>query len=150
MRTRIVSALALACLITTAGIAPACGGKTPPKVVIDVADRGAYQALRALDVAEEAAYHAKGPWPTPPQHQAVSQKFSAAYQAVIDVANLGVALPRGATLSAADLAVVGKLTTVVGDMAVLVGAPGAGHDIATAFQAFQAKATALVNSVKGN
>lgn len=121
-----------------------------PKVVVDVADRTAYAALRAFDVAEETAYHAKAAWPTPAQHQVLSAKISQAYQLVIDTANLGLALPPGSKLSAADLAAVGKLTAVVSDMAALVGAPGISADITSTFTAFQAKATALVTSVKGN
>lgn len=120
-----------------------------PKVVIDVADRTAYQALRAFDTAEETAYHAKGIWPTAAQHQAISAKFSEAYQAVVDVASLGASLPAGAKLSAADLAVVGKLTVIVDDLAKLLGQPGVGTDVAAKFAAFQTKAAALVASIGG-
>jgi hypothetical protein len=134
-------------LIAIGLVTAACPGKLSPKVGVDVADRTAYSALVAFDVAEESAYHAHAVWPTPAQHIAISVKLSQAYQAVVDVAHVGIALPPGSQLSTADLAAVGKLTTVVADIAALVGAPGVGADITTTFNSFQAKASALVTSV---
>lgn len=125
----------------------ACAGHASPKVTIDVADRTAYGALRILDIAEEGAYHAKGAWPTPAQHQAISVKFSQAYQAVVDTANLGIALPPGSKLTPADLAIIGKLTTTVADLATLVGAPGVSATIVIDFNKFQTQAAALVAAI---
>ena len=143
MRTLIL-ALALTLL-------PACsqnGAPAPaPKVVIDTADRAAYTALRTFQIAEEAAYHARLPWPTPTQHQSINAVVSQAYALVISVANLGITLPPGARLSAADLVVVGQLTQIVADLVALTRS--ADPTTAAAARTAQTKVTALTSAVKG-
>lgn len=103
----------------------ACAHNLSPKVTIDVADRTAYAALRVVDVDEETMYHANASVITPAMHKQISAKISQAYALVIDVANLGVNLPAGAKLSAADLQIVGQLTQVVADVAALIPASNA-------------------------
>lgn len=97
----------------------ACAARTP-KIIIDQADRTAYVSTRAFQTAEEAAWHAKAPWPTAEQHQQIGAKLSGLYQAIIDVANIGIALPPGTNLSAADLAALSQLTQLVTDLTTLV------------------------------
>jgi hypothetical protein len=123
-----------------------CAAHLSPKVTIDVADRTAYAALRLFDTDEEAAYHAK--LITPAQHQAISAKLSQLYQGVIDVANIGINLPTGGTLSAADLVKINGLALSVTDLATLI-APSVGAALQADYAAFQTKVSALINAVKG-
>lgn len=137
--------LTIALLVTLTGAA--CAGHLSPKVAIDQYDRAAYTSVRSFQVAEEAAWHAKASWPTAAQHQDINAKVSRVYQLIIDTANLGVALPPGSSLSAADLAIIGNLQTVVADLVVLVkGAPPA---TVTAAGAIQTQTNNLVAKAKG-
>ncbi len=140
--------LALCVLLTSTVLtAGGCAGNPTPKVVVSTADRAAYEAIRAFQVAEESAYHAKLPWPTDQQHRDINAKVSQAYTLVIDVANLGLALPPGGKLTAADLAAVGQLTQAVADI-VALAAP-APPNVQQAALTAQAKAQALASSVGG-
>jgi hypothetical protein len=130
---------------------PACSQHgapaTSPKVVIDTADRAAFTALRAFQTAEEAAYHSRLPWPTPAQHITVNGKVSQGYALIISVANLGIALPPGASLSLADLAVIGQLTQVVADIVALTRTADPATQAAAT--ATQTQVTALTAAVQG-
>jgi hypothetical protein len=100
-----------------------CAGNLTPKVVIDKADSTAYVSTRAFQEAEEIAWHAKAPWPSAAQHQVIGTKLSGIYQSIIDVANIGLALPPGTTLSLADLAAVAQLEQLVVDLSTLISPP---------------------------
>jgi hypothetical protein len=97
---------------------PACAGRSV-KQNLDTADRAAFASLRAFQVSESAAYHAKLPWPTPDQHQQIGAKLSQAYTLVIDVAEAGIALQPGASLPAALQAEMIILTKTVLDIVAL-------------------------------
>ncbi len=131
---------------------PACSQNgapaTSPKVIIDTADRGAFDALRAFQLSEEAAYHAKLPWPTPAQHQSINVKVSRAYQLIVDVATIGIDLPPGNTLTVADLDVIAQLSTIVADIVALTRS-GAAANLQTAAVTAQTKVAVLTTAVKG-
>ncbi len=96
-----------------------------PKATVDKYTRLAYTSTRAFQTTEEAAWHAHAPWPTGPEHQALNAKVSQVYALITAVANTGIALPPGKTLSVADLALIGNLEQVVADLLALVrGTPG--------------------------
>lgn len=139
-----LAAIAILCAIIVTSAA--CPAHLSPKVTIDVSDRTAYSALRLVDTDEEAAYHAKVFTPT--QHQAISAKFSKLYQGVVDVANIGIALPTGGTLSVSDLAKVNALAQDVADLASLIS-PSAGAALQADYAAFVSKVNALISAVKG-
>lgn len=124
----------------------ACGGVSP-KVTIDRADRAAFTSVRGFQLAEEQQWHARAAWPTAEQHRAVNVKVSQAYQLIIDTASLGIALPPGSKLSAADLAAVIRLEQVVTDIVAL--ARSAPTNVQQAATAAQSKVGVLVSAVKG-
>jgi hypothetical protein len=126
----------------------ACAHHYSAKVTIDVSDRTAYAALRTFDAAEEALYHQKTAWPTVAQHEAISAQISKAYQAVVDVANIGLLLPPGGQLSTADLSKIGALEKNIADLAGLIS-PTAGAAIQDAYATFKTQASALIAAVKG-
>ena len=141
---RLSLALGLA-VVLLASSGSSCSTHVAPKVVIDTADRAAYDALRTFQTAEEAAWHANAGWPTPEQHKTINGKVSKAYTLIIDVARIGIALPPGSTLSIADLAVVAQLTTAVADIVDLAN----GTSVQTQATAAQTKVGALVAGVSG-
>jgi len=145
MKRHIVSLISV---VLFAGLLSACAHNLSPKVTIDVADRTAYAALRVVDVDEETLYHQKGAWPTPAQHVDISKKLSQGYGLIIDVANIGLAVPPAGKLSTADLAKVTQLGGLVADL-VSLASPATGAKIQTDIQTFVSKANALINAVKG-
>lgn len=126
-----------------------CGGVSP-KVTIDRADHAALASVRAFQLSEEAAWHASAVWPTAVQHADINGKVSQAYQLIVAVANLGISLPPGATLTAADLAAVAQLAQVVADLVALTqrATPAVQQQAAAAQQRVAALRAAVLGGVR--
>lgn len=120
---------------------------TPPKVAIQQADRAAYTSLRAFQVAEEQAWHAKAAWPDATTHQAIGRTLSGAYTLVIDVAQAGLALQDGQPVPTQIAAELTQLTTLVADLVRL--ATKAPADVQAKASDARVSTTALVAAVKG-
>jgi hypothetical protein len=141
---RIISrSVAICALVMLVG----CGGVSP-KVQIDRADRGAFQALRAFQLSETAAFRVSAPWPTADQHKQIGAKLSEAYTLVIDVANIGIALQPGQPLSAAAVSELDQLSKTVADVVALVS-PNAGPDVKSKADDASSAVKSLINIVKG-
>lgn len=153
MRRLILTTLCLA--------ATACAttGSTSPKVTIDRLDRGAVGAVRAFQLIEQASWQAKAGWDTPSTHRRIAVLLGGdpscapptpcppgIYDLIIDVANIGLALPPGATLSAADLQAVGALKTAVTDL-VAIASPSTDPQVKEKASTAQRAIQALLHTV---
>lgn len=135
-------------LVVLLALAPACAGHLSVKQTIDSADRTAYTALRAFQVAEEAAWHAKQAWPTAAQHQQIGAKLSAAYAGIVDLATLGLDLQPGQALPPQAAALIADTTRAVVDLTAIVSA-GAAQNIQQQLAGARVKVATLVDQVKG-
>ncbi len=144
-----------------AGLGAAC--VHPVKVTIDVADRTAYTSARALQKAVEADYQAHQPWPSFEERRKINILLGGdptcqpsatvvckkgIYDLVVDVANIGLALPPGGKLSADDLKNIGLLEKAVTDLVSIVSTK-ASQSIQDKTAEFNTKAGTLLAVVKG-
>lgn len=139
-----IAMLLLACVL---GASLSACGPASVKQQIDRDDRVAFESLRTFQTLESGAYHAKLPWPTAAQHQAIGAKLSTAYTLVIDVANAGLVLKTGVPASAqliTEAATLAKLVSEIVDLAKL-----APVNVSDAAAKAQTTTTALVTHVTG-
>lgn len=138
-----------AIIVAMALVSNACALHGSPKMKIDQADRRAFEALRAFQLAETAAFKAGAPWPSAEQHQQIGAKLSGAYTLVIDVAQIGLAMqPGDTTISAEAQRQLGLLAQTSTDLVALVS-PAAGQAIQSKIVAVKIALGVLAASIQG-